>query len=411
MLIDGNIFCGYYDYSPLDAENKYLLAHKVNQIDNFPKPGEECEIIIYNLNDNKHRVIDKTSAWNWQQGSRAQWLGPDFKTKVIYNKFYNGKLKSYIKDIKTMQEEMLDSPIFSISRDGKKATCFDFSRIAVCRDSYSYATLIESENRNLKVDPKKGLGLITIDLQNGLKKEILNIKQLLTIKPLKSMKTGFHWVDTPFMSPSGNTIYFLHRWTTDAGFYSRIYSINFDGTNLQLIVDSGTANHMTVIDDENIIFDGVKEKSLNAFKKYVFLSKIYKLLFPFYQKFITNKESLRQKLVQHYYYSVSKNEKNTRVEIDSLEYIGHPSVSPIDSNLFLADTYETKADDGKLYRYLYLCNRKENAYEQILKTFSPEKYNSTNFRADLHPKWNFDGNKVIVDIIENDERKVIIKNI
>ena len=139
MLISGNLFCGYYDYSPLNIENTYLLAHKVNQINRFPEIGEECEIVLYNLENEQIQIIDKTSAWNWQQGSRAQWLGPEFKDKIIYNKFINGKLCSIIKNIITKEENKINNPIFSVSKNGERAVSYDFSRLAQCRKSYSYS--------------------------------------------------------------------------------------------------------------------------------------------------------------------------------------------------------------------------------------------------------------------------------
>lgn len=407
MLISGNLFCGYYDYSPLDIENKYLLAHKVNQINRSPEIGEECEIVLYNIENKQLVTIDKTCAWNWQQGSRAQWLGPDFKDKIIYNKFINGHLCSIVKNVHTNVEKKIKNPIFSVSKDGKRAVSYDFSRLAQCRKSYSYANLNKIP---FKAESRSGEGIVSIDLETGEYKETLKIENLLKIKPLASMKTGFHWVDSPFLSPSGDSIFFLHRWTINAGFYSRIYSMDFNGENLELILDSGTANHMTVIDDNEIIFDGVHEKSLNRFKKYSLLTKIYQYLFPIYQKFVANREAFRQNLIKHYYYSISKKEKKTRKEISSLISIGHPSISPNDKNIFLADTYETPSKDGIFFRHLYICDRSKNSYTEVYKIYSSNKYNGTSFRADLHPKWNIQGDKIIVDIIENDERKILIKD-
>tara|TARA_B100002019_G_C21266415_1_gene599678 strand:- start:196 stop:1425 length:1230 start_codon:yes stop_codon:yes gene_type:complete len=407
MLISGNLFCGYYDYSPLNIENTYLLAHKVNQINRFPEIGEECEIVLYNLENEQIQIIDKTSAWNWQQGSRAQWLGPEFKDKIIYNKFINGKLCSIIKNITTKEENKINNPIFSVSKNGERAVSYDFSRLAQCRKSYSYAKFNEIP---FEAGPGFGEGIVSIDLKTGEYRETLNIEKLLKIKPLPSMKTGFHWVDSPFLSPSGNTIFFLHRWTINAGFYSRVYSMDFNGENLELVLDSGTANHMTVINDEEIIFDGVHEKSLNRFKKYSLLTKVYQYLFPIYQKFVANREAFRQNLIKHYYYSISKKEKKTRKEVSSLISIGHPSICPTDNNIFLADTYETPSKEGIFYRHLYVCDRSKDSYCEIYKIFSSKKYNGTSFRADLHPKWNIQGDKIILDIIENDERKIVIKD-
>jgi len=408
MIIDGNVFCGYYDYSPINADEELILLHKTTFIDKFPNESDECEIIIFNLLNQSSYKIDRTTAWNWQQGSRLQWLGPDFKNKIIYNKFIDKKLKSIIRDINSKEEKVIDHPIYSICKNGTNAACYDFSRVANLRQSYSYANLIKNSTT---INPKAGNGVISINLDSGEYNTIVSIEDLIKIKPLSSMKSGSHWVDTPFISPSGKTIFFLHRWTTDnkpnGGFYSRIFSVDFTGKNLSLILDSGTANHMTVLDDENIIFDGVNARSLNRFKKYKILNLLFKIMSPFYQNFILKREAFRQSLINHYYYSLSKITKKTKIEIKSLVSMGHPSISPVSKNYFFADTYE----DTENYRHLYLCNRIDQTYKKIESFYSQEKYNGEYFRADLHPKWNVSGNKVIIDIIQNDERKVIVKDV
>ena len=57
------------------------------------------KIILKDLNTNEEQIIAETSAWNVQQSCRLQWIGPDFNSRILYNDFIEGKLKTVILDI------------------------------------------------------------------------------------------------------------------------------------------------------------------------------------------------------------------------------------------------------------------------------------------------------------------------
>ena len=79
-------FFGYYDKSPWDILNRYILCLKVKNTWRDVAPNEEAEIILIDTekkeNDNERvKKLAKTCAWNVQQGCMLQWLGPDFNEK------------------------------------------------------------------------------------------------------------------------------------------------------------------------------------------------------------------------------------------------------------------------------------------------------------------------------------------
>ena len=92
MKIEGNVFTGYYDVINLSANDKFLIYHKVKFIDRMPKADDPCELCMTNLETGKEIKFGTTTAWNWQQGSRLQWLGPNYNRSISYNKFKDGKL-------------------------------------------------------------------------------------------------------------------------------------------------------------------------------------------------------------------------------------------------------------------------------------------------------------------------------
>ena len=98
---DQHYFFGYYDKSALDKNGRFLLAHNPSFIDRPPEPDDEIPIGFFDINDPSGKFIKLTTtrAWNWQQGSMLQWMGPDHETKIIYNDRVNDKFVSIIYDL------------------------------------------------------------------------------------------------------------------------------------------------------------------------------------------------------------------------------------------------------------------------------------------------------------------------
>ena len=79
-------YYGYYDKSPWDAIGRYMIAIKVKQAYKNVAPKEEGEVVLVDTQNGNHIVkIGITHSWNVQQGCMAQWLGPDYSSRIIYN--------------------------------------------------------------------------------------------------------------------------------------------------------------------------------------------------------------------------------------------------------------------------------------------------------------------------------------
>ena len=71
-----NIFCGYYDVSPFNPLNENLiLIHATNLPTSYKNNiSSSIDLGLYDLKKNKLQIFDNSSAWNWQQGCRLQWM-------------------------------------------------------------------------------------------------------------------------------------------------------------------------------------------------------------------------------------------------------------------------------------------------------------------------------------------------
>ena len=141
-------FFGYYDKSPWDATDRYVLCLRAKDTWSDVSPREMAEIILIDtmkLENDKERIrkIAVTHAWNVQQGCMMQWLGPDYKSRIIYNDCRDGEYCSVIVEIATMRERIIKAPVYTVSADGNFALTLDFSRLYNLRPGYGYYNVPE----------------------------------------------------------------------------------------------------------------------------------------------------------------------------------------------------------------------------------------------------------------------------
>lgn len=146
-------FFGYYDKSPWDATDKYMLCLKAKDTWSDVSPKDVAEILLIDTtkdeeDKDRYKKIAETHSWNVQQGCMLQWLGPDYKDKIIYNDFRNNEYCSVILDINTMEERIIHAPVYTVSDDGKHALTLDFSRLYNLRPGYGYYNKAE-ETKNI----------------------------------------------------------------------------------------------------------------------------------------------------------------------------------------------------------------------------------------------------------------------
>lgn len=112
---------------------RYLICMRAINTWSEPDPKGTADILLIDTDvNNGVRKIATTHTWNVQQGCMAQWLGPDFKSRILYNDMRNGKYCSVILDIVTGEERILPLPCYTVSSDGKTALSLDFLVCITC---------------------------------------------------------------------------------------------------------------------------------------------------------------------------------------------------------------------------------------------------------------------------------------
>ena len=370
----GEYFFGYYDKSPWDASGKYMLCMKAKDTWTEPDPKSEAEILLFNLNldvndDNYCRVLAKTNTWNVQQGCMAQWLGPDYSSRIIFNDLREGNYCSVVLDVTTGKERVLPVPVYTVSADGRTALSLDFSRLHSLRLGYGYAALPEKT---------KGIALPEetciwkMDIETGEVTELLKYTDFAKFQPRTEMMVegSVHKVNHIMLSPNGKRFMVLYRWFVGRRKYTRLITCNVDGTDMYVLNDDDMTSHCFWKDDEHIIAFENKHNGGAGYYLMKDKSQEYYHLWPQYSN------------------------------------DGHPSYCPTDNHMVVTDSYPNRARvaDIKL-----LCdNDPEGRNARVIaRVFAPFKYDNDT-RCDLHPRWKRDGSAVCFDSVFEGHRGLYV---
>lgn len=366
-------FFGYYDKSPWDATSRYMLCMRAKDTWSEPDPLGEADIILIDtLDGNSFRKLTTTHTWNVQQGCMAQWLGPDFKSKILFNDLRNGKYCSVILDVESNEERVLPIPVYTVSNDGKTALSLDFSRLHRLRLGYGYAEIPEKT---------KGVALPDetciwkLDIVTGEVSELLKYTDFANFQPRPEMQEdgSVHKVNHLMLSPNGKRFMVLYRWFCGQRKYTRLITCNVDGTDMYVLSDDDMVSHCYWKNDEEII----------AFER-------------------------KKEYGPGFYLMKDKTQEWTHIW-PQLSNDGHPSYCPTDNSLVVFDTYPSRSriQEVKLGRD---TDTTGDTVKVIAKVFSPFKYDNDT-RCDLHPRWSRDGKKICFDSVFEGHRGLYVVEI
>lgn len=363
-------FFGYYDKSPWDITDRYMLCMRANDTWSDVSPKEKADILLIDtslLETDKNRVkkIAETSSWNVQQSCMLQWIGPDFSSHILYNDYRDGKYVSVILELESGKEKIIPAPVYTVTADGKTALTLDFSRLYNLRPGYGYYNVKETTEGVALPD---ATAVWKIDLERGAVNPLLTYKDFATFQPRpEMMETGsVHKVNHLMLSPSGDRFMVLYRWFIGERKFTRLLTCNTDGTDMYLLSDDDMVSHCFWKDDNHILAFENKKNGGTGYYLMKDKTKEYKHCWP------------------------------------ELTGDGHPSYS-FDRSHIVTDSYP----DRTRIQYLRVMEDEKTKPEIVAKVFSPFKYDNDT-RCDLHPRWNHFGDKICFDSVFEGHRGLYI---
>ena len=365
-------FFGYYDKSPWDISDRYMLCMKANDTWSDVSPHEKADILLIDTfkpetDENRVKKIAETRAWNVQQACMLQWLGPDFSSRILYNDYRDGKYVSVILTLETMEEKVIPAAVYSVSPDGKFALTLDFSRLYELRPGYGYYNVPEKTKGVALPD---STAIWKVDLETGEVTDLLKYTDFANFQPRPEMKEAgaVHKVNHIMLSPNGKRFMVLYRWFNGQRKYTRLITCNVDGTDMYVLSDDDMVSHCFWKNNSSILAFENKKKGGPGY--YLMKDKTDKYI--------------------HCWPQFSND--------------GHPSYSP-DGSLIVTDSYPDRARVASIN--LMDGNERKRDNTTIARVFAPFKYDNDT-RCDLHPRWNHAGDKICFDSIFEGHRGLYV---
>ena len=400
---------GYYNFCPLDTNDRLLLGHRICFEGRLPNPEDKVEVGYFDFDKNgKWFPLGDSSAFNWQQGSMLQWLPTkDDSRKVIFNVTHKGKYVAKILDIDSGTEKTLNRAVYAIDPRGEFALSINFERSHFTR-AYSYAP-IQDPYWDDRIHPKDFI--YKIDIHTGEEKKLFSINNIVNQNSVVDRNDYAHWFEHIMLNPSGTKFAFYHRYGNAEKFETSVFTSNIEGNAVwQLINDVGERHtHLGWCNDEEFTIFTVPLSKLQVKQRRIdkkldkiplYLS-VYRMFFKRWVPRSLIKKTVPK--VKRGYYALIRDGKG---KINSyypkpIGMDGHPSFTK-SGRYMLSDTYAD--NDGN--RLLYLYDLEENQTALLGKFYS--EYNNCGWRGDLHPRFSRDEKKVIIDSTHNGKHQILV---
>jgi hypothetical protein len=387
-------FYGYYGTSPWDPENARLLTHRTKAEGPYIRREEPVDVGWFDLESGKFNKFGETTACNWQQGAMLRWV-PGAKNTVIYNRRTKTGFGARIVDLDNGKSRDLPRPVHALLPDGTFGLGLNVERLYNTRRAYSYEGAYEERWAHPMT---KWDGIFKIDLHSGETSLLLSTEEISNMDPHPTMAGARHWLDHPLPSPDSRRLLFYHRWLTiDGTFFTRLYTVDANGSGLTRYPDSGMYSHAAWKNArEFVVFArpvGRDSRTAEARMRRDLMARLLPV-YRFFRSYSFMRSLRRRVLSDRYFMFTLENNHGGTVLTDQLADDGHPSFNPRHPDLMLTDTYP----DVKGRQRLLLLNIRTGEVASLGWFKAPKGIDATTpNRCDLHPRWDNSGELICID--------------
>jgi hypothetical protein len=348
-------FFGYYDkYPENQSGTKLIFQASKYPTKRKPNSNNSIFVVLQNLKT-KETTTFETTAYNWQQGAKLQWINNNY---FIFNDFdkKNNEFISKIINAQTKKvEKIINYPIYDIFEN--TALSLNFSKLSQFSPDYGY------RNKTYQTNTKE-IAIYSINIKSNQKQDIISFEQIINIEKSSKFQNAKHTVNHIMISPKGDKFIFIHRYYIAGKRFDRLMIAEINGKNLKCINNSGMISHCNWINNDKI-FGYMKFEQENGF---------------FEINLITNKI---QKILEN--------------KIDKFGD-GHPTIS---KNKIIFDTYPDRSG----MQHLFYLNTLNNDFKELGEFFHSTTYFGEN-RCDLHPRITKNNNKIYFDSVFSGKRQL-----
>jgi len=238
-------YIGQCQTIPWNASGRYILGMEIGTIDRLPKPEEAATIILIDThNGNRITRIEKTHAWNPQQGTMFYWNPLAAETQFFFNdrEVESGKVFTVLYDIekkrRVREYRFDDTPIGNggVAADGSAWLGLNYGRLARLRLVTGYPDALDWSKD--EIAPRND-GIFIVEVKTGRKRLLVSYHQLdgKLREHLPDLKHDGLFINHTLWNRDCDRIYFFARsgWNRKGAKRTNVpFSIRSDGTELTL---------------------------------------------------------------------------------------------------------------------------------------------------------------------------------
>ncbi|MEX2512810.1 MAG: hypothetical protein WD398_07890 [Cyclobacteriaceae bacterium] len=238
-------YIGQCQTIPWNATGRYILGLEIETIDRMPKPEEAATIFVLDTHDDNRIIrLDKTKAWNPQQGTMFYWNPRAPETQFFFNDKDDetGEVFTVIYDVekkkRVKEYRYADTPIGNggVAADGSAWLGLNYGRLARLRLVTGYPGALDWSKD--EIAPKND-GIFIVDIKTGEKELLVSYRQLeeKLKEHLSDIQHHGLFINHTLWNRDANRVYFFVRSGWDGKGGERInipFSIHVDGTRLTL---------------------------------------------------------------------------------------------------------------------------------------------------------------------------------
>ena len=235
---------------PWNESERYIVSLRTDFYKRMPVKGETAEIVIIDTQNNyKVTVLDKTLAWNLQQGTMLYWnpnhpdtqfffndLDPD--TGVVFTVLYDIKKRKRIRQYRFGNESIANG---GVAPNGKYFAGINYGKASRLREIISYqgtsdftlGGIVNGEND----------GLFKVNIKTGKRELLVSYKKIAQFLKVKNSDVYPIYVHHTLWNRDSDRIFFVvrgdGRGDVKAKYPNVACVINVDGSNLRNCINGG----------------------------------------------------------------------------------------------------------------------------------------------------------------------------
>ena len=386
----GRVIHRFFDTSPLSPSGRYAALFRLPQETRSPRPGEEGEVVLVDLERGGERTVATSRGWEMQMGANVQWGRTD--ADLFFNEVDPKTWTPFAVrlDPGSGARQRLDGTVFTVSPDGAFLTSYNL--VASRLIQVGYGVVLPEERTRRNRGPVDDDGIFLTELASGRTRMIASIRDLWRnavprLEIPHAERCEFYCFQVRW-NPQGTRLMTFLRWhdpTEPKGGPRRLtlLTLRGDGSDIRVAVSPaqyarGGHHPMWTPDGEDLTLNlNVREGT----------------------------RALDLVRVRH---------DGTGLRSIHPVGSGHPSMHPTLPFLITdAYTHEPLArPDGRVpLRLIDLRDGSETALAWVPARRSDSAALSTEFRIDQHPVWAAGGRRIVFNGVHEDSRAVYVAEV